>query len=81
MKSGANPYRQRHTYQEAVQIQDVGNEGVVSYGLFLCRQNRMEESLELYQKWEPRSDQKTGIQERNLREWRIELLRNMTDRP
>ena len=74
------PIQAEAYYQEAVQIQDVGNEGVVSYGLFLCRQNRMEESLELYQKWEPRSDQKTGIQERNLREWRI-ALRNMTDRP
>lgn len=66
-------------YQEAAQIQDGGNEGLVSYGLFLCRQNRRKDSLELYQKWKKESDSETGIQERNLREWRS-ALRNMKDR-
>lgn len=67
-------------YQEAVQIQTAEDEGFVSYGLFLCRHKRFEESLELYQKWKQRPEQKQEVPERNLREWRIALrsMKNST---
>lgn len=58
-------------YKQLVKEKAAGAEEYSTYGLFLIRQKRVKESMELYEKFQNRRGGEKTVQfERNLREWR-----------